>query len=633
MNKKSAQSEKEPSRKQKTIADASAIEPPDLSEALSPEAMLRINRNLQRSQAEIAEELWDMKGKFLALFELERFSVVYQEMIYDSAGQIADARFIDANSAYIAMVGTDPRGKTISEVFPELKADAVCWMESYANRDVGYETVRFEHRWPMNGFWFDCIARQYKPGHFIVAFLDITSRKLAEEKCRKSEEKYRLLVDNTHDIIYTLNTDGVFTFISPAATTCLGYMVEEMLGQSYHAFVHPEDLPLFSAWFKTVIESEGPWPGVEYRARHVDGTWRWLISSAVPFKNKTGTVIGYNGIATDITERKIVEEKLRSSQARYQALLEQSVVALVLVNIQTQEVVEVNQLFTEMLGYSLPEDSPLYISDFLIESKAKRDRRYTVTLKQQRVLPAGPLLLRHKNGMKIPVERAGRVIKIDGQDYLLASYRDMTVEHRHQKEIQETMEALRNKQDLLEKTNALLVESQEILQHQATHDSLTGLLNRPAVLEVLAKELARHKRFGDGLAIGMCDIDHFKKINDTFGHLVGDDVLRWFAKTMIACVREYDVVARIGGEEFLLILPLKSGSDAKPVFERCCSQIAHKKMHTIDGEIGITVSIGVAYAAADSLLDKLLSEADTALYQAKAQGRNRVVYSNPSKTK
>ena len=136
------------------------------------------------------------------------------------------------------------------------------------------------------------------------------------------------------------------------------------------------------------------------------------------------------------------------------------------------------------------------------------------------------------------------------------------------------MEELKNKQELMEKINVLLVESQRALLQQATQDSLTGLPNRRAALELLSKELARKKRHGEGLAVGMCVIDYFKTINETWGHQTGDEVLSWFSQALIECVREYDTVARIGGDEFLIILPLKSGTDAVSVFERCCSKIA-----------------------------------------------------------
>jgi diguanylate cyclase (GGDEF)-like protein len=171
-----------------------------------------------------------------------------------------------------------------------------------------------------------------------------------------------------------------------------------------------------------------------------------------------------------------------------------------------------------------------------------------------------------------------------------------------------------------------LIASQEALAHQATHDPLTDLLNRRAILAELHKELARAGRHGDALAIGMIDIDHFKKINDTHGHQTGDDVLRQISRLLTESVREYDYIGRIGGEEFLVITPLKNETAPGSVFDRLRTNIGDNKMMTKSGELSVTVSIGVAYTNIPTMVDDILTEADAALYQAKATGRNRAVY-------
>lgn len=185
---------------------------------------------------------------------------------------------------------------------------------------------------------------------------------------------------------------------------------------------------------------------------------------------------------------------------------------------------------------------------------------------------------------------------------------------------------IKDQQETLRTANALLLQSQHALIHQATHDPLTDLLNRRAALEQLTRELARSKRHGEGLAVGMCDIDHFKKVNDTWGHQTGDEVLRQISQILVTGVREYDVVARWGGEEFILIAPIKDGKDIGNIFERLCKTVADRKMKTTSGELTVTISIGVAYATGEGDITHLLAEADAALYQAKAQGRNRTVY-------
>jgi two-component system cell cycle response regulator len=173
---------------------------------------------------------------------------------------------------------------------------------------------------------------------------------------------------------------------------------------------------------------------------------------------------------------------------------------------------------------------------------------------------------------------------------------------------------------------AAFIASRQALAHQATHDPLTGMLNRRAILEKLEEELARTGRHRDLLAIGMCDIDHFKQVNDTYGHQTGDDVLGGLARMLNESLRPYDSVGRMGGEEFLVIAPVKAGTDSAPIFDRLCVRIAESAMPTRSGVLSVTVSIGTACAAPGSTVDKILEAADAALYRAKNQGRNRVVH-------
>ena len=176
------------------------------------------------------------------------------------------------------------------------------------------------------------------------------------------------------------------------------------------------------------------------------------------------------------------------------------------------------------------------------------------------------------------------------------------------------------------KTQDALIESQEILSHQATHDSLTGLLNRRAILSRLREEIARANRYGSSLAVGMCDIDHFIQFNDMYGHQTGDDVLCELAQIMRKSIREYDSAGRLGGEEFLVITPMKEGAHCLPIFGRMCIQIAESAIPTRSGVLSVKISIGVACSLLDKSADDILKAADAALYRAKNEGRNRVVH-------
>ncbi len=171
-----------------------------------------------------------------------------------------------------------------------------------------------------------------------------------------------------------------------------------------------------------------------------------------------------------------------------------------------------------------------------------------------------------------------------------------------------------------------LNKTKNALAHEAMHDPLTGVLNRRAILNNLQAELSRLKRMGGTLSIGMCDIDYFKQVNDRFGHQVGDEVLCHFTRTIQQNLRDYDLVGRYGGEEFLVVACGSTGTAQEGLYQRLCLQIAKKTM-IADRENGnITVSIGVAGGTGTSTVNELLEAADSALYQAKKEGRNRVVY-------
>ena len=176
-----------------------------------------------------------------------------------------------------------------------------------------------------------------------------------------------------------------------------------------------------------------------------------------------------------------------------------------------------------------------------------------------------------------------------------------------------------------------LYETQQTLAHLATHDPLTGMFNRRAILDQLSKELSRVRRNydtakGAGLSIGFFDIDHFKQINDRYGHQVGDEVLKEIGGILASQLRAYDSFGRLGGDEFLVVAPETDYEKSNRLFERLLAAIAACKIMTEAGEVSVSVSIGVALAEPDIGLDKLLDTADAAMYRAKREGGNRIFY-------
>lgn len=184
---------------------------------------------------------------------------------------------------------------------------------------------------------------------------------------------------------------------------------------------------------------------------------------------------------------------------------------------------------------------------------------------------------------------------------------------------------LRAGRRIIELQNELLA-AREILYAKATHDSLTGLLNHEEILGALNTELARAERDGACVSVIMADIDHFKNVNDTYGHLAGDVVLHQTATSMHAMERPYDSIGRFGGEEFLIILPECCLECAVAFAERLRTTICGEDIDTPEGLIPVTISLGVATWNKNGTLagHDLVKAADTALYRAKENGRNRV---------
>jgi two-component system cell cycle response regulator len=172
-----------------------------------------------------------------------------------------------------------------------------------------------------------------------------------------------------------------------------------------------------------------------------------------------------------------------------------------------------------------------------------------------------------------------------------------------------------------------LVQAREAMRFKATHDMLTGVWNRGAILEAMDREMSRSKRERISLGVLIADLDHFKSVNDTYGHLTGDAVLREIARRIQTKVRTYDAVGRYGGEEFLVLLPSCAGPETREKAERLREGIAHEPVETASGPLKITMSVGCA-ATGDwpgGTPNQILQMADSALYRAKAEGRNRAV--------
>ncbi len=176
-----------------------------------------------------------------------------------------------------------------------------------------------------------------------------------------------------------------------------------------------------------------------------------------------------------------------------------------------------------------------------------------------------------------------------------------------------------------------LVQAREEMRYKATHDALTAIWNRASILSLMQRELERSVREDESTSVLLCDIDHFKRVNDNHGHLVGDIVLEEVAKRLTSAVRSYDTVGRYGGEEFLIILSHCDESTLEARAEDVCRSIAARPVVAGCEDLSISISVGAVPCRewnSSVPIERVLARADAALYRAKAEGRNRIVLAN-----
>jgi two-component system cell cycle response regulator len=178
-----------------------------------------------------------------------------------------------------------------------------------------------------------------------------------------------------------------------------------------------------------------------------------------------------------------------------------------------------------------------------------------------------------------------------------------------------------------------LVQARESMRFQATHDQLTSLWNRAVIVDLATREILRSRRERHCTAVMLCDIDHFKQVNDKFGHAAGDQVLREVARRMQDSARSYDIVGRYGGEEFLMILNKCEPANAQARAESIRIAISEKLFVAPPRKLQVSISIGLAFSTdcENCSVDEIIQEADKALYAAKEAGRNRVKIARPER--
>lgn len=434
-----------------------------------------------------------------------------------------------------------------------------------------------------------------QPYGFVATVRDISRSTQVEEALRASEIRYRTLVQQLPHKIFHKDRESVYVSCNEAYAQDLGIPPEQITGKTDFDFYPGELAEKYRADDRRVMELGHT---VEIEEEYIEhGQARTVSTVKTPLHDDEGQVVGVLGIFSDITERKRTEQALRESTDQLQAIYDGIADGLLVAELDTGRIVRVSPAACAMFGYSKPEFLEKRVSDLHpAASLTQVMAEFHAQAKGEKVVASG-LPCARKDGSIFFADIASQPIIYAGKGCLVGFFRDITERK----------------------------QAEEALDFQARHDSLTGLLNRQELRKRLIRQLASigGRRKGK-LAMLFLDLDRFKLINDTYGHETGDQVLIQMGERMKSCLREDDLLARMGGDEFAVLLPsVAKAADADKVATRLLQELL-APVEVGSHKLTVGVSIGIALFpdnGADA--ESLMSAADAAMYAAKEAGRNR----------
>lgn len=402
---------------------------------------------------------------------------------------------------------------------------------------------------------------------------------------------YRELTENAPVLIWASGLDKGCKFFNKAWMDFTGKPLESLLGDGWADDVHPEDIEFCLKTYCKAFDARECFD-IEYRLRRHNGEYRWLIDTAAPHYNDNGTFLGYIGSCLDITPRKTLESKLNLAATSID-LLDDGV----MITGPDRSISWVNLAFTKITGYTL-DDVHGKKPDIL--SSGKHDPEFYAHMYYKLVAGErwqGEIWNRRKSGEIYPEWLSINIVKDDTGRIVnyVGVFSDITKQKA----------------------------KEELSRYLSTHDPLTGLANRYLLEQTLDFAILNVKRSKKGIAVLFIDLDGFKWINDTYGHLIGDDLLKDVASAITSSIRESDLATRPGGDEFIVVLEnLACIDDAMEVAKK----ISHPIYLKIDPSAFVTFSIGISYyeGGDEAGANTLIEQADAAMYRAKQSGKNSI---------
>jgi diguanylate cyclase (GGDEF)-like protein/PAS domain S-box-containing protein len=436
------------------------------------------------------------------------------------------------------------------------------------------------------------------PAGLVVRWRDVTTRRQAERALAQSQARLAAVVSHALNAILLADDQGLFLDANPAACQMLGYRHDELVGMPVSQVVLPGS---------TDLEAAGPGFLREGSARGRVQLQRRDGSRIVAQFNAVARMLPgvHLSVLSDITE----EVRAQQRQQELSALLDVALLGADLafwdVDLVDQRVRSVSGHWHAMLGYAHGEigEDPLAWAQLVHpDDAAGRMAAWNAHVSGQCDRYEAEFRMRHKAGHWVWLHARGRAVARDAQGH--------------------ATRVIGTRMDISARKQA-----DERLRCLADTDPLTGAFNRRRFTELAADELARAARHGHALSLLMVDLDHFKAVNDRLGHAAGDQVLRAFVCNAKTLMRQGDVFARIGGEEFAALLPETGLEGAAAMAQRLLRQVREQPALVGGQPVPYTVSIGVVARPASALVghvDEMMRDADRALYRCKAEGRDGV---------
>ena len=547
----------------------------------------------------------------------ERLRLILDSTAEAIYGIDLDGKCTFCNSACLRILGySDARdliGKDMHELIHHSHTDGTHFSVKECRIYQAFQTEQGTHvddevLWKADGTSFPAEYWSYPQtlgGRVVgaaVTFVDITARKQAEEASRESEKRFQIMADHAPVLIWIAGTDKLCFWFNKIWLDFTGRTMEQEMGNGWAEGVHPEDFQSCLDDYVKAFDARKEF-NLEYRLRRFDGEYRWLSDNGIPRYDDHGVFLGYIGSCIDITSRKNAEDEVRIAATAFEAQ------EGMLVTDSNGEILRVNRAFTSITGYT--SDEVIGKNPRLLSSGRHDSEFYASMWKKIKEGGTweGEIWNKRKSGEVYPEHLAITAVK-DPNGHVsnyVATLTDITMSKA----------------------------AAEKIENLAFYDSLTNLPNRRLLLDRLRVALASSNRSGRRGALLFLDLDHFKTLNDTLGHDVGDELLKQVAERLTACVREGDTVARLGGDEFVVMLEELSEHALEAATQ--IEDVGNKILASLNQPYVLgnhshhsTTSIGVAMFIEHTLgIEELLKQADIAMYQAKKAGRNTLRFFDP----